>query len=819
MASRFIRGSLAVWAVHCGFEPARHHRLLIEKLEDVAAGKIRRLLFVLPPGSAKSSYASILFPPWYLAQKRGLSILSCSHSADLVCGFGRRCRNLISLHHSFLGYDLSDDSRAVDKWETTTGCGYIAAGVGAGIAGRRADLGLIDDPIGKQEDADSQNFRDKLWDWYVTDFRTRLKPDAAVVLIQCLTGDTKITMADGSWKNLENIKVGDFVTSYQGGKHIPGKVTALVDQGEDDVLEVRTGHARVISNARHPFLVLKDGATGWVKAGELKKGDLLVSSRRFESFLHPPSISNEQAWFLGYMFGDGWLTYRNSKNFNKLRNKYYPRRGYVTCAACSLDLDDKDLLLSYFKSIFGIVPRFTKFGYFRTEIQAVGRWLAEHGLTGNAHTKRLPLWLFSEPVEVRQHFLSGFNFADGAIFSTGYGKGRWTFGSCNYELIADIRQLARGIGYDVSNISIYTSEIKAPNSKEAKIARNVNLQFNPWQQHETPFIGDAVRSVKPAGRQRVYDLTVQGTECFLADGVVVHNTRWHTDDLAGRLLENEAQEWTVVHVPLIAEKGDVLGRKVGQRLWPEYFTKQIEIDARKVPRVFMSLYQGKPAAEEGSFFKKEWLVGYKLEDLPKELRYYVASDHALDKDRSERNDRTCLLPVGVDSEGVVWVLPDIWWQQCDDTAQVVDSMLDLMRRRKPIVWWAEKDAISRSIRPFLHQRMKETATYVCVEDVTPSRDKKNRARAIQGRMSMFMVRFPTFVHWWPEAMHELLAFDTGKHDDFVDALAYIGLGLDRLGTARAPKAKEELPKTLTKAWIKWCENRQKRDDLLRSYDD
>ena len=161
----------------------------------------------------------------------------------------------------------------------------------------------------------------------------------------------------------------------------------------------------------------------------------------------------------------------------------------------------------------------------------------------------------------------------------------------------------------------------------------------------------------------------------------------------------------------------------------------------------------------------------------------------------------------------------VWWKSGADTAEMVEAMLALMQRRKPLVWWAEREHISKSIRPFLHQRMKETATYVNVEDSTPSRDKQNRARSIQGRMSMCMVRFPTFAHWWPEAMHELLAFPTGKHDDFVDALAHIGMGLDRLGRAAPPKVEPRLPKTMTKAWILWCEKNKERKALLRSYDD
>ena len=87
---------VAGWARHCGFEPAPHHLLLIRKLEQVARGEIDRLAVFMPPGSAKSTYSSILFPPWFLAQKPGASIIAASHTTELAEKWGRRVRNLVT---------------------------------------------------------------------------------------------------------------------------------------------------------------------------------------------------------------------------------------------------------------------------------------------------------------------------------------------------------------------------------------------------------------------------------------------------------------------------------------------------------------------------------------------------------------------------------------------------------------------------------------------------------------------------------------------------------------------------------------------------
>lgn len=181
---RTIRRSLTEWCRYAGYEPARHHQLLIDALERVTAGEIDRLAVFMPPGAAKSTYASILFTPWYLAQFPDHCVIAASHTQELAEKWGRRVRNLIAEHALVLGWALASDSQAAGRWETGRGGEYFAAGVGGSITGRRADLVVIDDPVRSREDADSELIRDKTWDWYKTDLYTRLKPGGRIVLIQ-----------------------------------------------------------------------------------------------------------------------------------------------------------------------------------------------------------------------------------------------------------------------------------------------------------------------------------------------------------------------------------------------------------------------------------------------------------------------------------------------------------------------------------------------------------------------------------------------------------------------------------------------------------
>jgi predicted phage terminase large subunit-like protein len=475
---RLIRRNLARWAQRCGFEPAKHHQLLISKLEAVVRGEIRRLMVIMPPGSAKSTYSSLLFPPWFLAQSPNNRILTASHSIDLAEDWGRKSRNLIKDHSTVLGYTLREDSQAAGHWSTSHGSEYLAAGVGKNIAGFRADLGIIDDPVGSREEAYSETIQKRNYNWFKTDFRTRLKPGAKIVLIQ---------------------------------------------------------------------------------------------------------------------------------------------------------------------------------------------------------------------------------------------------------------------------------------------------------------------------------------------------TRWHELDLAGQILRDEADEWTVVNLPLIAGVNDPLGRAKGEMLWPDYFDAQFLKDAQKDPMVFSALYQGDPTPQDGDYFRRDWIenhaYGYNELPNPEELRIYITSDHAISE--KEQADFTVMVPFGVDANGTIWILNDIFIDKVNSLA-MVNQMISMMKRWKPITWWAEDEKISKSIGPFLRRAMREAGVFCHVEPIKPARDKQTRAQSIRGRMSQGMVRFPRF-HKYQEVLTNLLKFPAAAHDDIVDALAYIGLGLDIMGTGY----KKPVPRTptlqsppITLKWIKQnCRLQQHQKEL------
>jgi len=182
-----VAPGLVDWARHVlepgGMVPARHHAMLLDRLALVADGAVDRLMVLMPPGSAKSTYASLIFPAWWLTRHPVSSVIAASHTAELADHFGRKLRNLVAEQTETLGYCLAGDNRAAHRFRTSAGGEYFATGINGPVTGRRADLVLIDDPIKSHAEGDSELAREHLWNWYRAELTTRLKPRGRIVLV------------------------------------------------------------------------------------------------------------------------------------------------------------------------------------------------------------------------------------------------------------------------------------------------------------------------------------------------------------------------------------------------------------------------------------------------------------------------------------------------------------------------------------------------------------------------------------------------------------------------------------------------------------
>lgn len=341
-------------------------------------------------------------------------------------------------------------------------------------------------------------------------------------------------------------------------------------------------------------------------------------------------------------------------------------------------------------------------------------------------------------------------------------------------------------------------------------------------------------------RDRVWNwfTRVANTRINKRSWILVTHTRWSEDDLIGRVCDPDhperfkkydgiAEEWLYINLPAVVTDPrlaaaleltlkppvewvtdphdlDLVLKQFGEKpmaaLWDDRFdlpflAKQKRLDKRG----FEALRMGKPSPDDGDYFTSDMLVEYHHEsDLPKRLNIYGASDHAVSE--GQANDYTVMGCVGVDEKDDIWVLPDIVWDRMQ-TTETVEQLIDIFKKRRPLLWWMENEVISKSFGPFLYREMHASRVYIPIDAVTPSKDKKVRARAIQGRMGMRKVHFPAFAHWWPQAKAQLLKFPYGTHDDFVDFLSHIGLGLLK----ESPAAKEAEPEKVVRVgslqWI------------------
>ena len=190
--ANFLRFVKHAWP---DFIEGSHHRIFAQKLQEVAEGKLKRLIVNMPPRHTKSEFASYLFPAYLVGRNPKLKIIQTTHTGELAMNFGRKMRNLIDsreFRQVFPGVTLSADSKSAGRWTTTQGGEYFASGVGGAITGRGADLLIIDDPHSEQ-DALSDAAMENAYEWYTSGPRQRLQPGGAIVVVMTRWSERDLT--------------------------------------------------------------------------------------------------------------------------------------------------------------------------------------------------------------------------------------------------------------------------------------------------------------------------------------------------------------------------------------------------------------------------------------------------------------------------------------------------------------------------------------------------------------------------------------------------------------------------------------------------
>lgn len=682
-----------------------------------------------------STYGSKNFPAYYLGRYPDRSIICGSYGEGLSTMFGKAVRNIVNSREYHLLFDtrLSEDSRAKGEWETNKGGSYYAVGVGSGVTGRRSDLNLIDDPVKGRKDADSQLVRDECWNWYLSDFTSRLKLGQATsqVIIQCMTGDTSVTMGDGSLKYLRDIKIGDEVATYDDGEITTSKVLNWKNQGSDSILKMRMSSGIIVrANKRHPFLIERKGKLEWTRLGNVAKGQNILR-------------------VTGGNGKESSVQLMGAKNPQNAEGCATPTMGRQ---AGHLGTDQK-AMLTQLKRETGILSIATELLSKITTICLKSRMVSA-------------LFATNPPVEM--------------CAPTGAGS---------YALTTATTQTKSERYY------VTTATLPSGTRKTKKPL--------PQLLNTSDFTLDEVVEITEDGFEDVFDIQVERTENFIANGLVSHNTRWHPDDLSGRILPPDwnfqsgvfegfdGKAWTVICLPAQAEDNDILGREKGDWLWPEAVTPEQwesikSIQTAKDMRNWSALYQQRPQPDSGVFFKREWFepYRYKIGEAPL-TSDYGATDYAVTKGSGDFTEHGI---AGFDENKHIWFKD--WWSGQETLDVSIEEQVRLAKKYEPYSWLSEVGVIRRSVEPFLVKRQRDSNGLIFrMEWMNHIGDKGAHARSFQAMASQGMVHIP-YCEWGDQLLDQLVRFipNTNFKDDKVDVCGLFGRKVD---TAFTPSVTAE----------------------------
>jgi predicted phage terminase large subunit-like protein len=295
-------------------------------------------------------------------------------------------------------------------------------------------------------------------------------------------------------------------------------------------------------------------------------------------------------------------------------------------------------------------------------------------------------------------------------------------------------------------------------------------------------------------RQKIWDwyTGVAYTRLMPGGSVILIQTRWHDDDLAGRLLEaqekGEGDKWEVLNLPAIDE--------LGRPLWPEWYDLEALTRIKNVlpSRDWNALYQQNPIPEEGDYFKRDWFQWYSRKDLPKQLKMYGASDYAVTENGGDFTEHGVF---GVDENDNLYIVD--WWFGQTSPEKWIKELMRLAKEYKPLAWAEESGQIQKSVGPFIDKRQQEEGNYFYRKQYASSKDKPTRAQSFRGRAAQKKIFLPKNTDWADRLLHQLIRFPAGKNDDAVDVCSLLSRMLAELVKVpiKKPKQKGKWPQQMT----------------------
>lgn len=650
-----------------------------------------------------SELVSVNFPAWCMGRDKDRSIIAASYGADLATDFGRKVRNIMDENAYRVLFDtrLAEDAKAKGSWATNGRGEYNAVGVGGAITGKGGAIIIVDDYFKNREDADSEVMSEKLWDWWKSTLRTRITPDGAFVIVACMTGDTMVTMADGSKKELKYIRKGDYISTYHNGKVKKSVVKNWTSQGNDKVLTITTSCGIIVkANERHPFLIFNNKELKWIRTKQLSIGQKIVTLKG--SGVNGKVKNVKKKDVKNQLFVEDYVPLTIIKKNGLLDIVLHQIMQYP-------------IVIHVLKNVTGLLQKIMKkcLSSKTVDVQSVKNYQG----------------IMCEPIGVE-----------------------------NSVLTTTTKQEKLGHYYVMTVIWQW-------------VMQKMNLMR--WGLLNTSdFTLDEIVSIEESGIEEVFDIEVDETENFIANGIVSHNTRWRDNDLVGRILEEEKlrgeNTWEVIKLPAIAEE-DEENREQGEALWADHYTLDM-LQATKDDignYEFAAQYQQNPVNRETQIFKEELFRYINWEDIKKkQTNCYITIDSALSKKKTSDNTGVCIN--FVDGENI-WYLKS--YKVRVDPEQLIQLIFDLHQVYKPVAIGLEETVMTQAIDPFLTVEMGKKNIF---PNVVPLKhggtSKEIRIRGLLPRYERGYIYHISGM--CGDLENELVRFPSSAHDDVMDATAY-----------------------------------------------